>query len=143
MKSRFVSQWIDDFLRDRPVRANSLIITVYGDIDRATWRLGVAGQFHQPGQAARHQRPIGQNQRVPAVEGRLARTSEHIGRRSYYGLTSAGRRRFEHAYRRIYFQPKVHWEGDWLLVLDSEQRLVSPRSARKCARNCTGRATAR
>ena len=31
MKSRFVSQWVEDFLRDHPVRANSLIITIYGD----------------------------------------------------------------------------------------------------------------
>jgi phenylacetic acid degradation operon negative regulatory protein len=50
--------------------------------------------------------------------------SEHIGRRSYYGLTATGRRRFEHAYRRIYFQPKLHWEGDWQIVLTAGSDLT-------------------
>ncbi|MCE9569640.1 MAG: phenylacetic acid degradation operon negative regulatory protein PaaX, partial [Rhodocyclales bacterium] len=31
MKSRHISQWVDDFLDQHPTRANSLIITVYGD----------------------------------------------------------------------------------------------------------------
>jgi phenylacetic acid degradation operon negative regulatory protein len=67
-------------------------------------------------------KPLGINDRLVRTSVfRLSKDgwleSEQIGRCSYYSLTSAGRRRFEHAYRRIYFQPKSHWEGDWLLVL--------------------------
>lgn len=122
MKSRFVSQWIDDFLRDRPVRANSLIITVYGDM------IAPHGGSVWLGSFINLVKPLGINDRLVRTSVfRLSKDgwleSEHIGRCSYYGLTPAGRRRFEHAYRRIYLQPKVHWEGDWLLVLTASSDL--------------------
>ena len=43
--------------------------------------------------------------------------SEQLGRKSYYSLTTSGRRRFEHAYRRIYFAPQDTWTGEWQLVM--------------------------
>lgn len=116
MKNRFIVQWVDDLLRDRPVRANSLIITVYGD------SIAPHGGSVWLGSFIRLVAPLGLNDRLVRTSVfRLSRDlwleSEHIGRRSYYGLTATGRRRFEHAHRRIYFHPKVHWEGDWQLVL--------------------------
>lgn len=116
MKSRFVSQWIADFLRDRPVRANSLIITIYGDM------IAPHGGSVWLGSFINLVKPLGINDRLVRTSVfRLSKDSwlesEHIGRCSYYGLTATGRRRFEHAYRRIYFQQKTHWEGDWLFVL--------------------------
>jgi phenylacetic acid degradation operon negative regulatory protein len=116
MKSRYVSQWVEDFLRDRPVRANSLIITVYGDA------IAPHGGSVWLGSFINLVKPFGINDRLVRTSVfRLSKDSwlesEHIGRCSYYGLTATGRRRFEHAYRRIYFQPKVHWEGDWQIVL--------------------------
>ncbi len=50
--------------------------------------------------------------------------SEQIGRRSYYSLTATGRRRFEHAYRRIYENPRSAWQGDWQLVLIPREGLA-------------------
>ena len=123
MKSRIVSTWIEDFLRDRPVRANSLIITIYGD------SIAPHGGSVWLGSFIKLAKPLGINDRLVRTSVfRLSKdswlTSEHIGRRSYYGLTATGRRRFEHAYRRIYFQPKVHWEGDWQIVLTAGNELT-------------------
>ena len=118
MKSRFVSQWVEDFLRDRPVRANSLIITIYGDM------ISPHGGSVWLGSFINLVKPLGINDRLVRTSVfRLSKddwlASEHVGRCSYYGLTSTGRRRFEHAHRRIYFPPKVPWEGDWQIVLTS------------------------
>lgn len=116
MKSRYVAQWIEDFLRSRPVRANSLIITVYGD------SIAPHGGSVWLGSFIKLVQPLGINDRLVRTSVfRLSKdgwlTSEHIGRRSYYGLTATGRRRFEHAHRRIYLQSKAHWEGDWQIIL--------------------------
>jgi phenylacetic acid degradation operon negative regulatory protein len=123
MKSRLISQWTGELLRDRPVRANSLIITIYGD------SIAPHGGSVWLGSFIKLVRPLGINDRLVRTSVfRLSKdswlTSEHIGRRSYYGLTATGRRRFEHAYRRIYFQPKVHWEGDWQIVLTAGSDLT-------------------
>lgn len=116
MKNRFIAQWVETLLHDRPVRANSLIITVYGD------SIAPHGGSVWLGSFIRLVAPLGLNDRLVRTSVfRLSRDlwleSQHIGRRSYYGLTPTGRRRFEHAHRRIYFHPKVRWEGDWQLVL--------------------------
>ncbi len=123
MKSRFISQWIEDSLRERPVRANSLIITIYGD------SIAPHGGSIWLGSFINLVKPLGINDRLVRTSVfRLSRdswlTSDHIGRRSYYGLTATGRRRFEHAYRRIYFHPKVQWEGDWQIVLTAGSDLT-------------------
>lgn len=122
MKSRFIAQWVGDFLRDRQVRANSLIITVYGD------SIAPHGGSVWLGSFIKLVQPLGLNDRLVRTSVfRLTKDlwleSEHIGRRSYYGLTATGRRRFEHAHRRIYFQPKTLWEGDWQLVLTAGSEL--------------------
>lgn len=123
MKSRVVSQWIKDFLRDRPVRANSLIITIYGD------SIAPHGGSVWLGSFINLIKPLGINDRLVRTSVfRLSKdnwlASEHIGRCSYYGLTATGRRRFEHAYRRIYFQPRVQWEGDWQIVMTAGSDLT-------------------
>lgn len=123
MKNRFIAQWVEDLLRERPLRANSLIITVYGD------SIAPHGGSVWLGSFIRLVAPLGLNDRLVRTSVfRLSRDlwleSEHIGRRSYYGLTATGRRRFEHAHRRIYFQPKVRWEGDWQLVLTAGSEIT-------------------
>ncbi|MCC6475066.1 MAG: phenylacetic acid degradation operon negative regulatory protein PaaX [Burkholderiales bacterium] len=115
MKSRLVADWVSEFLRRRPVRANSLIITVYGDF------IAPHGGTLWLGSLARLVEPLGLNERMVRTSVyRLSReqwlASERIGRRSYYSLTASGRRRFEHAYRRIYFAPGNDWDGTWQLV---------------------------
>ncbi len=116
MKSRFINQRVAGYLRERRPRANSLIITVYGD------SIAPHGGSVWLGSFIKLVEPLGLNDRLVRTSVfRLAADqwleSVHIGRRSYYQLTATGRRRFEHAYRRIYFQPKPHWEGDWQLVV--------------------------
>jgi phenylacetic acid degradation operon negative regulatory protein len=115
VKSRFISQWIGDFLEQRPVRANSLIITVYGDF------IAPHGGTVWLGSLARLVEPLGLNERMVRTSVyRLSQekwlVSEQIGRKSYYSLTASGRRRFEQAYRRIYFEHKDDWNGEWQLV---------------------------
>lgn len=116
--SRLVEQWIAAAHDESPVRANSLIITVYGD------SIAPHGGTVWLGSLIRLVVPLGLNPRVVRTsvfqlsrEGWLQ--SEQIGRRSYYSLTAAGRRRFEHAYRRIHLAPKNGWDGDWQIVIST------------------------
>ena len=116
MPSRFINTWIESFLAERPVRANSLIITIYGDM------IAVHGGTVWLGSFIRLVQPLGLNERMVRTSVfRLVKekwlVAEQIGRRSYYSLTAIGRRRFEHAYRRIYDAPRQDWNGEWHLVL--------------------------
>lgn len=116
MKSRYISQWIKDFLDQHPTRANSLIITVYGDF------IAPHGGTVWLGSFIRLVDPLGLNERMVRTSVyRLSQekwlVSEQLGRKSYYSLTTSGRRRFEHAYRRIYFTPPDIWIGEWQLVM--------------------------
>ncbi len=116
MKNRPLERWVEKQLADRPLRANSLIITIYGDMIAPHGGTAWLGGF------IRLVEPFGINARaVRTSVFRLSRenwlVSEQIGRRSYYSLTEAGWRRFEHAFRRIYDDARTSWKGDWLLVL--------------------------
>jgi phenylacetic acid degradation operon negative regulatory protein len=116
VKSRYISQWIKDFLDQHPTRANSLIITVYGDFIAPHGGTVWLGSFIKLVQ------PLGLNERMVRTSVyRLSQekwlVSEQLGRKSYYSLTTSGRRRFEHAYRRIYFAPQDTWTGEWQLVM--------------------------
>ncbi|CAI09182.1 phenylacetic acid degradation operon negative regulatory protein PaaX [Aromatoleum aromaticum] len=116
MKSRFITQWINDYLAERRVRANSLIITIYGDF------IAPHGGTVWLGSFIRLVEPLGLNERMVRTSVyRLSQdkwlVSEQIGRKSYYSLTASGRRRFEHAYRRIYDARQLPWNGEWQLVI--------------------------
>jgi phenylacetic acid degradation operon negative regulatory protein len=115
MTSRSVSAWIDEFLADQTLRANSLIITIYGDA------IAPHGGTVWLGSFIRLVEPLGLNQRMVRTSVfRLVRenwlVAEQQGRRSFYSLVAAGRRRFEHAYRRIYDAPQNDWNGEWQIV---------------------------
>ena len=116
MKSRFIEQWIDDYLVERRVRANSLIITIYGDF------IAPHGGTVWLGSFIRLVEPLGLNERMVRTSVyRLSQdkwlVSEQIGRKSYYSLTPSGRRRFEHAYRRVYEMRQDNWNGEWQVVI--------------------------
>jgi phenylacetic acid degradation operon negative regulatory protein len=116
MKNRLLGQWIEKQLADRPLRANSLIITIYGDM------IAPHGGTVWLGGLIRLVAPLGLNARaVRTSVFRLSRekwlVSEQIGRRSYYSLTATGRRLFEHAFHRIYDDARGSWDGDWQVVL--------------------------
>jgi phenylacetic acid degradation operon negative regulatory protein len=115
MKSRFIQQWLDAFLAEHTLRANSLIITIYGDAIAPHGGTVWLGSFIKLVEA------LGMNSRMVRTSVfRLSKekwlVSEQIGRKSYYSLTATGRRRFEHAYRRIYDDPRQQWDGDWQVV---------------------------
>lgn len=116
MKSRALAQWIDKELAERPIRANSLFITIYGDM------IAPHGGTVWLGSFIKLVEPFGVNARmvrtgVFRLSAEKWLVSEQLGRRSYYSLTATGRRRFEHAYRRIYDEARIPWDGDWQLVV--------------------------
>jgi phenylacetic acid degradation operon negative regulatory protein len=111
-----IDRWIGRELRRAPLKAQSLVITVWGDAiaphGGVVWLSGLI----------RLLAPLGLNERLVrtsvyrlAREGWLAARQD--GRRSLYRLTAQGRMRFEHAYRRIYAPPAQDWDGTWDVVL--------------------------
>ncbi len=99
-----------------PLRAKSVIVTIYGDSilphGGSTWL----------GSLIRLVASLGLSERmVRTAVFRLARdgwlSAAPLGRRSYYSLTAEGRRRFDAAHRVIYAADLPPWDGDWLLVL--------------------------
>jgi phenylacetic acid degradation operon negative regulatory protein len=124
-----VARWIRRTLADDPPRAQSLIITVWGDAlaphGGEAWLAGVI----------RLLAPFGINERLTRTSVfRLARdgwlAGEAHGRQSRYRLTAEGRARFEAAYRRIYAPPVVDWSGDWELVIDPPHAASAAERAR-------------
>ena len=108
------------------LRANSLLVTLYGDAlasQKAPISLGslieLAGLF--------------------GLSSRLVRTSAfrltadgwfvvtRVGRRSFYGLSEVGRLRVVHAQRRIYDFAQLPWDGHWTLALIDSQLKASTR----------------
>lgn len=122
MKDHSVTLWIDGFLAERKLRANSIIITVYGD------SIASHGGSVWLGSFIRLVESLGLNQRMVRTSVfRLAKekwlVSEQIGRKSFYSLTASGRRRFEHAHRRIYDEPATQWAGGWQIALITSGKL--------------------
>lgn len=104
------------------LRANSVLITVYGDAiaprEQSVWLGSLIALLE----------PFG-------LSPRLVRTSAfrltsddwfvatRMGRRSYYGLSDVGLLRVQHADRRIYEFNLPEWDGRWtLVILDSAMR---------------------
>lgn len=110
---------ITRFQEQTPIRASSLIITLYGDA------IEPHGGTVWLGSLINLLEPIGINERLIRTsifrltkEGWL--TAEKVGRRSYYSLTGTGRRRFEKAFKRVYSASLPAWDGAWTLVLLSQ-----------------------
>ncbi len=110
---------IQRFQQQTPIRASSLIVTVYGDAIEphggAVW-LGSLIQLLEP---------MGINQRLIRTSVfRLTKDgwlkADKVGRRSYYSLTDGGRRRFEKAFKRIYSSSVLAWDGRWCLAVLSQ-----------------------
>ncbi|MEH6470283.1 MAG: phenylacetic acid degradation operon negative regulatory protein PaaX [Halopseudomonas sp.] len=107
---------VENFRNRRPIRAGSLIISVYGDA--ITHRGGTVWL----GSLIKLLEPLGLNHRLVRTSVfRLAKenwlTAEQVGRRSYYSITGSGRRQFEKAFKRIYAAQNPEWDGRWLMVL--------------------------
>ena len=98
---RAIDRWIRRERSRAPLKAKSLVVTVWGDAiaphGGAVWLSGLI----------RLLAPLGLNERLVRTSVyRLAREgwleAQADGRRSLYRLTAHGLARFEHAYRRIY-----------------------------------------
>ncbi len=110
-----ISAQIDALIERLRPDAKSLIVSLYGDAvaphGGAIW-LGSLIDLVEP---------LGLGDRVVrtsvfrlAKEGWL--TSTQVGRRSAYGLTESGRRRFEAADRVIYAAARQPWSGRWTIA---------------------------
>lgn len=115
MRTTSIGKWIEHFLDTDPPRAKSVTMTVFGD------SIAPHGGAVWLGSLIELLTPFG-------ISDRLVRTSvfrlvedgwlqaRREGRRSLYSLTTAGLRRFEHAYRRIYGPPNLEWNGTWTIL---------------------------
>ena len=111
-----ISPAISRLQRGLVLRANSVLITVYGDVIAARGQAVWLGSLIQLAD-------------LFGLSARLVRTSAfrltaddwlactRLGRRSFYGLTDAGLQRVQHAERRIYDFKLPEWDGRWTLVM--------------------------
>ena len=107
---------VDDFRARRPLRAGSLVISVFGDA------IAPHGGAVWLGSLINALEPFGISSRLVRTSVfRLAKDgwleSEQIGRRSYYRLTRSGRSRVQEASERIYNEPRRDWSNEWCLIL--------------------------
>jgi len=119
MKSRIetaAAALVGHFRRQRPLRAGSLIVTIFGDA------IAPRGGRILLGSLIRLVAPFGVTERLVrtsvarlAQEGWLA--GQRDGLRSEYRLSTSGRRRFADATERIYAANPAVWGGCWTLVV--------------------------
>lgn len=111
-----IQRHLNQFRQKSRVQAGSLIITVFGDAV-----LPRGGRIWL-GSLIRLLEPLELNERLIRTSVfRLAKeewlSTEAVGRRSDYVLTSSGRRRFNEASRHIYASHAPLWDRRWRLVL--------------------------
>jgi phenylacetic acid degradation operon negative regulatory protein len=107
---------IASLVRRRPLRAGSLLVTVFGDA------ISQHGNLVWLGSLIRALEPLGLNARqLRTAAFRLARegwlSASQRGRRSFYSLTDHGLRQYARAARRVYAAERPPWDGMWTLVI--------------------------
>jgi phenylacetic acid degradation operon negative regulatory protein len=110
------AQLVARFHRQRPLRAGSLIVTLFGDA------LLPRGGAIALGSLIELAAPFGLNERlVRTATARLAQdgwlAARRVGKRSEYCLTEDGRVQFAEATERIYGEAGANWSGRWTLVV--------------------------
>jgi phenylacetic acid degradation operon negative regulatory protein len=118
MKNMTSQEWIAHCLAGDPPRANSLVMTIFGDA------IVPHGGLIWLGSLIELLAPLGVNDRLLrtsvfrlAQEGWLS--AQRDGRRSAYAITPEAVGRFGRAYRRIYAPLASHWDGSWSIVMSS------------------------
>jgi phenylacetic acid degradation operon negative regulatory protein len=110
------AELVQRFLRQRPLRAGSLIVTLFGD------SILPRGGAISLGSLIQLAAPFGLNERlVRTATARLAQDgwldARRVGKRSEYRLTEGGRERFAEATERIYGPTPAGWSGRWTLII--------------------------
>jgi phenylacetic acid degradation operon negative regulatory protein len=110
------SQLVARFLRQKPLRAGSLIVTLFGDA------IMPRGGAISLGSLIALAAPFGINERlVRTATARLAQEdwllSRRVGKLSEYALSDDGRKRFQEATKRIYSAADTPWSERWTLVV--------------------------
>jgi phenylacetic acid degradation operon negative regulatory protein len=130
----FVETLLDKFHERTPIRAGSLIVTVFGDA--VVPRGGVLSltSLHEIMRAFRISDTLVRTALSRLVsEGWFERWK--VGRNSYYRLTPQGQEAFAQATQRIYADPPQDWQGSFdLLLLENAQ----DRSALKAELSAAG-----
>ncbi len=116
MTSRVIERWIEAHLARKRIGANSLIVSVYGDL------ITVHGGVVWLADLIRLMAPFGLNERVIRTSVyRLVQDdwleSGQIGRTSYYRLSTSAVRRSEPAWQRVFEPGGEGWDGTWQLVM--------------------------
>lgn len=111
-----ISPLVAAFHARSPIRAWSLMVTIYGDA------VAPRGGELWLGTLSRLVEAIGIDDRLVrtamsrlASEAWLERTK--VGRKSFYRLSEGGDRAFADATRRIYFAAPPEWKGNWRLAI--------------------------
>jgi len=125
-RHRRINDIVSQLLRRLRPKAKSVIITVYGD---SVMHHGGSAWL---GSVIKLTEPLGLNERVVRTSVfRLAAedwlVAEQFGRRSYYRLTEAGRRRVDAAHGRIYFHANRPWDHHWTLVITNSSAMKAER----------------
>ncbi len=117
------------FRRQRPLRAGSLIVTLFGD------SIMPRGGAIALGSLIALAAPFGLNERlVRTATARLAKDGWLEGRRagklSEYRLSDDGRERFAEATKRIYGVPDEQWSGRWTVIVLPPMRATERKALR-------------
>ena len=113
---KLIEQFLADYSRNTPVRAGSLIISLFGD------SISQHGNSIWLGSLIESLAPFGLNARqIRTAVFRLVKenwlTSQQSGRRSFYSFTEFGNRHYEKAARRIYASQNEDWDEKWTVVI--------------------------
>ena len=114
--SAVAADLVERFRRQRPVRAGSLIVTLFGD------SIMPRGGAIALGSLIPLASLFGLNERlVRTATARLAQqgwlATRRVGKRSEYRLSDGGRERFAEATERIYGDPANEGSGRWTLIV--------------------------
>ncbi|MBJ6123885.1 PaaX family transcriptional regulator [Microvirga splendida] len=117
----FVETLLDRFHERTPIRAGSLIVTVFGDAVVPRGGVLSLASLHEIMRAFRISDTLVRTALSRLVtEGWFERWK--VGRNSYYRLAPRGQEAFAQATRRIYADPPQDWDGSFdLLLLESIQ----------------------